>query len=119
MMTDCKGSDDVDPMCGSVTLLMEAALMALKIAPGRDGATLRFSEAKWLSPKRLGSEVDVNARAEEKSELVIQVHGSMSIAGRSRAAQRMPRVAGSPNISNSFGPMETLTGTCRERDDDS
>ena len=35
MMADYNGSGVVvDPMCGSGTLLIEAALMALKIAPG-------------------------------------------------------------------------------------
>ncbi|MCK7548168.1 bifunctional 23S rRNA (guanine(2069)-N(7))-methyltransferase RlmK/23S rRNA (guanine(2445)-N(2))-methyltransferase RlmL [Marinobacter koreensis] len=40
------GGDFVDPMCGSGTLLIEAAMMALDIAPGRrqDG----FGFEKWL-----------------------------------------------------------------------
>ncbi|WP_288370487.1 bifunctional 23S rRNA (guanine(2069)-N(7))-methyltransferase RlmK/23S rRNA (guanine(2445)-N(2))-methyltransferase RlmL [uncultured Marinobacter sp.] len=39
------GGDFVDPMCGSGTLLIEAALMALDIAPGR--RVERFGFEKW------------------------------------------------------------------------
>ncbi|MCG7199896.1 bifunctional 23S rRNA (guanine(2069)-N(7))-methyltransferase RlmK/23S rRNA (guanine(2445)-N(2))-methyltransferase RlmL [Marinobacter pelagius] len=40
-----KGGDFVDPMCGSGTLLIEAAMMALDIAPGRRQE--RFGFEKW------------------------------------------------------------------------
>src|SRR5690554_2760216 len=40
------GGDFVDPMCGSGTLVIEAAMMALDIAPGRRQE--RFGFEKWL-----------------------------------------------------------------------
>ena len=40
-----QGGDFVDPMCGSGTLLIEAAMMALDIAPGRRQE--RFGFEKW------------------------------------------------------------------------
>ena len=40
------GGDFVDPMCGSGTLVIEAAMMALDLAPGRKQE--RFGFEKWL-----------------------------------------------------------------------
>ena len=40
------GGDFVDPMCGSGTLLIEAAMMALDLAPGRKQSAFGFE--KWL-----------------------------------------------------------------------
>lgn len=41
-----KGGDFLDPMCGSGTLLIEAAMMALDIAPGRKREAFGFE--RWL-----------------------------------------------------------------------
>ncbi|QBM16718.1 ribosomal RNA large subunit methyltransferase K/L [Marinobacter sp. JH2] len=60
------GGDFVDPMCGSGTLLIEAALMALDIAPGRRQE--RFGFEKWpghQSELWLGMRQEAERRAHE------------------------------------------------------
>ncbi|MEP3561084.1 MAG: THUMP domain-containing protein, partial [Marinobacter sp.] len=60
------GGDFVDPMCGSGTLLVEAALMALDIAPGRRQE--RFGFEKWPGHRPelwLGMRQEAERRAHE------------------------------------------------------
>ncbi|HLV76365.1 MAG TPA: bifunctional 23S rRNA (guanine(2069)-N(7))-methyltransferase RlmK/23S rRNA (guanine(2445)-N(2))-methyltransferase RlmL [Marinobacter sp.] len=60
------GGDFVDPMCGSGTLLIEAALMALDIAPGRRVATFGFEKWPGHQPELwLGLRQEAERRAHE------------------------------------------------------
>jgi 23S rRNA G2445 N2-methylase RlmL len=74
-MTDWKMDKPVvDPMCGSGTFLIEAALMALHISPG----TLRkhFAFKKWKGFKVEEFEAEVDAAIdEEKTELPFKFYG--------------------------------------------
>ena len=70
----------LDPMCGSGTILVEAAEMALKLAPGRDRPfgfenLTRFDATKWAEVKAAGL-----ARAEPVAPR--RIHGS-DLYGRS------------------------------------
>lgn len=63
------GGDFVDPMCGSGTLVIEAALMALDIAPGRK--TERFGFEKWPGHQPelwLGLRQEAERRAHEAKQ---------------------------------------------------
>ncbi|MBN7769321.1 bifunctional 23S rRNA (guanine(2069)-N(7))-methyltransferase RlmK/23S rRNA (guanine(2445)-N(2))-methyltransferase RlmL [Marinobacter daepoensis] len=72
------GGDFVDPMCGSGTLLIEAALMALDIAPGRKQE--RFGFEKWPGHQPdlwLGLRQEAERRAHEgKQKRVPRFFGS-------------------------------------------
>lgn len=60
------GGDFVDPMCGSGTLLIEAALMALDIAPGRKQEHFGFEKWPGHQPELwLGVRQDAERRAHE------------------------------------------------------
>lgn len=56
----CAGNVMLDPMCGSGTFLIEAALMARRIAPGLMRAPTSWPFTKWPdhSPKDWATELD-------------------------------------------------------------
>lgn len=63
----------VDPMCGSGTILIEAALKALKIAPGINRS---FSAESWVQiPKKVWQEERDNAKAIENRDCSFQAIG--------------------------------------------
>ena len=55
----------LDPMCGSGTLCIEAALIAADIAPGRGAAVLRLPRLARASRRRCGSELLAEAAQRE------------------------------------------------------
>lgn len=64
-----------DPLCGSGTLLLEAALQAREIAPGSFRQTFAFE--RWRSfDAQLWEEVRQEAQAQEREELPIAIAGS-------------------------------------------
>ena len=71
------GGDFIDPMCGSGTLVVEAALMALDIAPGRN--TERFGFETWLG---------------HQSELWLQLRQEAERRAHEGKQGRVPRLAG-------------------------
>ena len=75
--TVAAGGDFMDPMCGSGTLLIEAALMALDIAPGRrqDG----FGFEKWLG---------------HDAELWMSLRQEVERRAHAGKQGRIPRIAG-------------------------
>lgn len=63
----------VDPMCGSGTLLIEAALMALNIAPGLN-RNFAFESFHWM-PKEIISALKAEAKAAIKKDLELTIRG--------------------------------------------
>ncbi len=68
------GEPFLDPMCGAGTILVEAAEMALDLAPGRDRAfgfekLTRFDAAAW-------GRLRDKARARGKAPVPLSIHGS-------------------------------------------
>lgn len=64
----------VDPMCGSGTFLIEAALMALKIYPGTLRKQFAFQKLKGFQKEEWENEV-ASAIGEEKEELPFKFYG--------------------------------------------
>ncbi|QDQ26621.1 N-6 DNA methylase [Chitinimonas arctica] len=64
----------LDPMCGSGTFLVEAAMMARNMAPGR-GRTFAFELLKRFEPAQWG-EIKQQAIAAERSEVKAAIFGS-------------------------------------------
>jgi len=63
-----------DPMCGSGTIAIEAALMACNIAPG---VSRRFTAEEWKqAPKNVWEEERAAARALEKRDIPFKAYGS-------------------------------------------
>jgi putative N6-adenine-specific DNA methylase len=104
----------VDPMCGSGTLLIEAALIALGISPG----TLRqgFAFQKLEGFKRDEWEKEVSAcLSEEKDELPFKFFGFDINRDALKAATRNAAEAGvSDFIEFTRAPMETLQAPCEK-----
>lgn len=75
MMTEWdKCSPIVDPMCGSGTFLIEAAMMALNIAPGT--LRTRFGFQNWLNYKKdVWDRLVTEALDSEKTELDFSFYG--------------------------------------------
>lgn len=98
----------VDPMCGSGTFLIEAALMALDIAPGgaRRGFAFQrlkgFQKAEWEKEAAAAMEL-------EKSELPFKFYGYDIDRNALKAAQKNAEAAGVEEfIEFHRHPMETL-----------
>lgn len=78
------GTPLLDPMCGSGTFLIEAAMIALDIAPGSQ-RSFSFEKLKDFEPKKW-DEIKAMARARAKPAKPMQIYGS-DIDGRAvRAA---------------------------------
>ncbi len=88
----------VDPMCGSGTIPIEAALIARRIAPGLANPNLSprgYAFEKWPGfDPRLWIEVIEAARAEVLERAPIAIHGSDRDAGAITAAQANASRAG-------------------------
>ena len=64
----------VDPMCGSGTILIEAAMMALKVAPGSNRKQFGFVHLKNFDPDVWGKVLD-EAADQELPELDFKLYG--------------------------------------------
>lgn len=64
----------IDPLCGSGTIPIEAAMIALRIAPG---LRRRFACEKWgLLPQGLFTQLRAEAREEIRTDLNLHIYGS-------------------------------------------
>jgi putative N6-adenine-specific DNA methylase len=82
-----------DPFCGSGTLLIEAALKALQIAPGLSRP--KFACQRWPDfDERLWNRAVGEARAERRTQLAFPIVGSDADAGAIEAARRNAAQAG-------------------------
>lgn len=109
MLTGWKGDVPVvDPMCGSGTLLIEAALMALKIAPGTLRKGFGFQRLKGYRREDFKKEADL-ATAGELTELPFKFYGFDTDRKALAAAKENAEAAGVDEyIEFHRQPMETL-----------
>lgn len=98
----------VDPMCGSGTFLIEAALQALRISPGT--LRQRFAFQKLRGFQRVEWEREVNeAMSEERDELPFKFYGFDIDRQALKVAQRSAEEAGVAEVVEfQRHPMETL-----------
>ena len=82
----------LDPMCGSATILLEAAQMALDVAPGL-GRHFAFEKFKNFDGRRW-SELLQQSAARQKPKTPLTIYGSDISADVLRAAQVNLRAAG-------------------------
>jgi putative N6-adenine-specific DNA methylase len=67
----------LDPMCGSGTFLIEAAQIALNIAPGNDGKNRHFAFQKLKNFDEVAwKKMVADARAAEKPKTLLPIYGS-------------------------------------------
>ena len=98
----------VDPMCGSGTFLIEAALMALRISPGTLRRGFGFQKLKGFQKAEWEREVD-EALAEELQEIPFKMYGYDLDRSALKVAQRNAEEAGvEAFIDFERHPMETL-----------
>lgn len=93
-LTDWDGTTPfIDPMCGSGTIIIEAALKAANIAPGL--IRERFGFQRWLNfDKALWARLTDEARALRKSKLDVVIAGYDSSSKAIKAAAANIRAAG-------------------------
>src|SRR5215831_12722540 len=98
----------VDPMCGSGTIPIEAALIARRIAPGRNRS---FAFLEWPSVDRaLWLELVSAARDAERSRAPVSIAGSDRDAGAIRAARANAERAGvAGDIELAVQPISALS----------
>lgn len=108
-MTDWKMDKPIlDPMCGSGTFLIEAALMALKISPGTLRKHFAFKKWKGFQSEEFEKEVD-EAISEELSELPFKFYGFDVSHDAVKAARQNVQAAGLEDfIEIQRSPIETL-----------
>jgi putative N6-adenine-specific DNA methylase len=98
----------VDPMCGSGTFLIEAALMALKISPGMLRKSFAFQRLNGFQKAEWEKEVAA-AAAEELDELPFKMYGYDIDRKTLTAAKENASEAGvAPFIEFQRAAMETL-----------
>lgn len=109
MMAEYQGDCAVvDPMCGSGTLLIEAALMALKIAPGAMRRSFSFQRLNGFKKEEYQKEIDA-AMAEEKTELDFKFYGyDVDKKALAVAKQNAEEAGVAEHIEFARAPMETL-----------
>ena len=90
------GTPLLDPMCGSGTFLIEAALMALDIAPG-SGRSFAFEKLKNFDAAAWG-ELQTQARKRAKPASPMPIYGSDSDMRAVRAARQNLEAAGFSNV---------------------
>ena len=90
------GTPLLDPMCGSGTFLIEAALMALDIAPGA-GRSFAFEKLKNFDAVAWG-EMQMQARKRAKPASPMPIYGSDSDMRAVRAARQNLEAAGFSNV---------------------
>ncbi len=108
-MTEWKMDKPIlDPMCGSGTFLIEAALMALKISPGTLRKHFAFKKWKGFQVEEFDKEVD-EAIDEEITELPFKFYGFDVSHDAIKAARQNVEAAGLEDyIEISRSPIETL-----------
>jgi putative N6-adenine-specific DNA methylase len=98
----------VDPMCGSGTLLIEAALMALNIAPGLQRKSFAFQKLTSFKKDEWQKEVD-SALADEKEDLPFKFYGyDVDRKALAAAQQNAEEADVAQFIEFARAPMETL-----------
>lgn len=98
----------VDPMCGSGTLLIEAALIALKRAPGVARKSFAFQKLTSFKKDEWQKEVDA-AMSEELDELPFKFYGYDTDRKALQVAEKNAREAEVDQfIEFARAPMETL-----------
>lgn len=98
----------VDPMCGSGTILIEAALMALKLAPGSMRKNFAFQKLKSFNKEAWQKEAEA-AVAEEKDGLPFKLYGyDVDRKALAIAAQNAEAAGVAEYIEFARHPMETL-----------
>lgn len=109
-MTDWKGDTAVvDPMCGSGTFLIEAALMALRVAPGSLRKHFAFQKLLGFQKDEWEQEVS-SAMAEELDELPFKFYGyDVDKNALATAKKNAERAGVAELIEFQRHPMETLT----------
>ncbi|MFN3650905.1 MAG: class I SAM-dependent RNA methyltransferase [Armatimonadota bacterium] len=80
------GTPLLDPMCGSGTFLLEAAQIALNIAPG-SARRFGFEKLKWHQPA-LWSRIQADARAKQLPPRPLPIYGCDLHNGELEAARR-------------------------------
>jgi putative N6-adenine-specific DNA methylase len=90
------GAPLYDPMCGSGTFLIEAALMALDIAPG-SGRHFAFEKLKNFDAAAW-NDIQAQAAGHAKSASPLPIQGSDSDMRAVRAARQNLEVAGLSNV---------------------
>lgn len=99
----------VDPMCGSGTLLIEAAMIALKIAPAGSRKSFAFQKLNSFKKDEWQKEVEA-AMADERSELDFKFYGYDVDRRALEAARANAEAAGvAEYIEFQRHPMETLS----------
>lgn len=108
-MTEWKMDKPIlDPMCGSGTFLIEAAMMALKISPGTLRKHFAFKKWKGFQVEEFDKEVD-EAIDEEISELPFKFYGFDVSHDAIKAARQNVQAAGLEEyIEIQRSPIETL-----------
>src|SRR5262249_61892227 len=92
------GTQLLDPMCGSGTILLEAAHMALDIAPGL-GRHFSFEKFKNFDAHRW-RELRQQSAARQKPKLPVPIHGSDLSADVLKAARANVTAAGLEKVVN-------------------
>ncbi len=108
-MTEWKMDKPIlDPMCGSGTFLIEAALMALKISPGTLRKHFAFKKWKGFQVEEFDKEVD-EAINEEITELPFKFYGFDVSHDAIKASRQNIAAAGLEDyIEIARSPIETL-----------
>ncbi len=102
----------VDPMCGAGTILIEAALMALKWAPGAFKKGFAFQRLKGFQEERW-EQLLTKVTSEELEELPIKFYGFDSDRRAIQTAKDNARRAGvSDLIEFKYQPVATLKAPC-------
>ncbi len=87
----------VDPMCGSGTLLIEAALKLKAICPGTFQKKFSFQHFEHISSELFDNEIE-RVLAEEKTEVPVKLYGFDKSGRNVQAAQRNAEEAGVDDI---------------------
>jgi putative N6-adenine-specific DNA methylase len=99
-----------DPMCGSGTIAIEAALQAANIAPG---IGRKFAAEDWpLFPASLWREVRASAREAQVRDLSVRIHASDRDPAMVKAAAANAAAAGVADLIRlSTASLESFTST--------
>lgn len=92
-----KNSPIVDPMCGSGTILIEAAMMALNIAPGINRKKFGFMKLKNFDSE-LWEKVVEDVVSQEKEDLDFKFYGSDTDRAVLQKAKQNARRAGVDHV---------------------
>lgn len=109
-----KSSPIVDPMCGSGTILIEAAQMALNIAPGLSRKSFGFQKLKNYKPEVWEKLVD-DAIASELEDLPFKLYGFDIDGDILKKAKSNAKRAGVENVIQfKYDQIATLAAPCEK-----